>query len=966
MKQISYCISILTISFSIILFCIGCTKNNLFIPEIADYPHKSGINKLFKAADEAKYNQDYRKSAALFRGLLSVPLSTADSQYLLNQLAYVHLSMNEDSAAEHWIQLLSDKMRPLSKDALADYNYNIGVLNYHTFKIDTAKVYLQTALENYKQVYGKNHLRVAQCLTELGMMYYDFIKADSTISLIQQADSIFNTHPSLKRYKWTCELGKTYINIINRSHSDGEKRCENAIISLTTMPFFDTLLIARFYCMKGFMLKKQGQKVEKEELENKTNDTKSKEYFKSAETNFKEAVALGQAKPTIRLQEFYRELIINYVWLDDSIAFNAHIKQLETLLMTQPDIFGQPDRLKGYYYFEKKDDFQSNYWYSKFIKHWRKHPLRETKILIEAYNSLAKSSTNLGQFDAALDYLKEAHFVGTEWEGKRIETDDFLKTKKYQTALFSFVTINWMGEILLKKYNKTKDFSTLLSAFDAFIITDDLLFPGIQTASEESILTYQKDVADKAYTLGLETIYALYTKTKKPIYLDYAFKFCEKSKAFLLYRNMQEKDTNIIKLSPPQYLLDKIRQLESEEKLLSVQKIYKSTNPQKFIDINQDLEALKNKVAKEYPQYYRLKTTQPVDSLSKVQAILRKQQQAVIHYIVSEHKIHSLFISGETVVFNQIIDSSLQEEIKSYNSILVDDTKMPSVEAYSQLALSLYNKLIKHLSPHFQKLKGITIMPDRLLNSIPFESLITRNMPIGKPKSYLDLPYFVYDIPINYSPAWKIYHRNNNKSFPSNPSIWALSYGNQPTIKENLSNAMDEITAVTTAMPQSKVLNAVGKECTKDQFLASAANFDILHLSLHAASNMGDKNDNKIYFQIPLNDALYGYDIAKLHLKACLVVLSACETAKGKTESSEGAFTLTRSFLQSGVNTVVASLWNISDATTSQIMPYFYQNLAQKYTPSVSLHKAKVAFLKKNADEKKAFPRYWAPLICIE
>jgi CHAT domain-containing protein len=58
-----------------------------------------------------------------------------------------------------------------------------------------------------------------------------------------------------------------------------------------------------------------------------------------------------------------------------------------------------------------------------------------------------------------------------------------------------------------------------------------------------------------------------------------------------------------------------------------------------------------------------------------------------------------------------------------------------------------------------------------------------------------------------------------------------------------------------------------------------------------------------------------------------LVVLSACDTARGPIESGEGAVALTWGFLFAGSDSVLASLWRVDDDATSLLMKRFYENL---------------------------------------
>ena len=57
------------------------------------------------------------------------------------------------------------------------------------------------------------------------------------------------------------------------------------------------------------------------------------------------------------------------------------------------------------------------------------------------------------------------------------------------------------------------------------------------------------------------------------------------------------------------------------------------------------------------------------------------------------------------------------------------------------------------------------------------------------------------------------------------------------------------------------------------------------------------------------------------------MTLSACETGLGKIASGDDVIGLTRGFLYAGARSIVASLWEVDDAATAQLMEAFYRNL---------------------------------------
>ena len=94
---------------------------------------------------------------------------------------------------------------------------------------------------------------------------------------------------------------------------------------------------------------------------------------------------------------------------------------------------------------------------------------------------------------------------------------------------------------------------------------------------------------------------------------------------------------------------------------------------------------------------------------------------------------------------------------------------------------------------------------------------------------------------------------------------------------------------------------------------------------------------------------------------ADLVVLSACETAKGDI-TSEGIFGLQRAFKMAGVQTIIMSLWKVNDQATQMLMTEFYTNWISKNLSKREAFKNAQNTVRAKFEE----PEYWAGFILLD
>jgi CHAT domain-containing protein len=145
-----------------------------------------------------------------------------------------------------------------------------------------------------------------------------------------------------------------------------------------------------------------------------------------------------------------------------------------------------------------------------------------------------------------------------------------------------------------------------------------------------------------------------------------------------------------------------------------------------------------------------------------------------------------------------------------------------------------------------------------------------------------------------------------------------------------------------------KPLVLVEDGATKQRFQSSVGDYDIIHFSGHAIVNAELFLMSRFVLAPSAGDngILYAHEVYKLALpRTRLVVLSACSTARGVLSSSEGVQSLARPFLANGVPSVVATLWQADDRSTSDFMLRFHEHLRSGLEVSDALRATQIAML---------------------
>ncbi len=131
-----------------------------------------------------------------------------------------------------------------------------------------------------------------------------------------------------------------------------------------------------------------------------------------------------------------------------------------------------------------------------------------------------------------------------------------------------------------------------------------------------------------------------------------------------------------------------------------------------------------------------------------------------------------------------------------------------------------------------------------------------------------------------------------------------------------------------------------------------------LHLSAHGALRLDAPNSSCVQLA---GGPFHPTDVLTLDLRGCrLVTLSACRTGLGRMSGGDEQIGLVSAFYHAGVQSVLATLWRVDDASTMAFMRAFYEQIAAGATPAVALRSAQLGFIHDAAGPQHTHPYFWA------
>jgi len=822
---------------------------------------------------------------------------------------------------------LKETFAPDDSFKLGTVYFNYGTFLYRIWKFDEAVTYLDKALE---MADPNNHYDLSYWLVTKGRLLVDLNDLDAVLNYYEQAEKQLN-------------------------------KIENVNISKLNMLYFNKALLYNY-------LGKYSEALL---------------YF-------------DYIKPLPNQSEFERYEYNNEKF---SIYVNAHENQKAGKLYTQLSKSKIPNELKmnflydysKFLYINQKKTIEAIPIYETILDSLQRYPLTKDKIL-SVYNNLGNCYETNGRYVKALETYQKA--LVQIYPGFTYTT---FKSNPKPVTLYeeakNILLFRNKAEVLYKYSKSVGDTAYMSSSMELCLRSINTMQKmRLRVSTKQSqFLISKKDRS--TFTLTQYIALEMYNQTKNINYLNLAFEVNEKGRAFTLLASMRSQKAMDFGDVP-----EKVRKKESElNRQLSLydELIYKeeqAEEPDKnllsgwedqLFKANEDYSKLLKKLEREYPEYYRLKYDEEVTDLFGVQKRIAANttlleysylDSVLIIYTASRDKI-----GAKKVTLKPGFEDKCIEFLNLITTQNFSDSAGYTYNRFTSLSHELYGILIE---PVLSQIDGenLIIIPDAAISYIPFDALLTVEVPPGEP-DYRHIPYLLRDYSVGYSYSTTIHF--NPLQHVRIPRQAVLAFApiyaglveinpNKPTTRQQkyldlpmLVGVTDEVNNISKIQKTDAYYNFSAKESV---FKEMAGRYKILHLAMHTVVDNNDPMLSKLVFtQTPDGEEdgmLNTYEIYNMKLNSSLTVLSSCSSGYGKIQPGEGVQSLARGFAYAGCPSILMTLWEVGDLSTVTMMTDFYKYLNKHLTKPQALRESKLNFLN-SSDELQSNPYFWASYVVI-
>ncbi|MEM6343859.1 MAG: CHAT domain-containing tetratricopeptide repeat protein [Bacteroidota bacterium] len=597
-------------------------------------------------------------------------------------------------------------------------------------------------------------------------------------------------------------------------------------------------------------------------------------------------------------------------------------------------------------------------------------------LIFENYALLAKAYLKADQAQIALKNCQEAlasFSLGNEifddpWQNPSLD-NLLIRVELLELFTYKLEALNQIYD-----FNDLATVQKILPTYElAFSLLDQLKTNGYSETSSYFISYYSSEI--------LKTFLGL--AERHPSIVPLAFQQLDNNRASYLLQGLTLSRLQAVNALPDS-LQEQEKKLENSINQLSLNRIlFSKEGPQyapMVASFTEQLQAEKGKKAaleaqilKLNPAYHGLRYAQN-DALAQAKDLLT-EEQVLLEYFVGENSIYTFKVDqSEVQLFTCKVDSVADWISHLTGNAMRDSSSNELTLSFIPYANKLYQRLLAPILTDLDSsYNRLAIIPDGIIASLPF-SMLAKD---ADSTNFRKIPFLMKDYAIGYGYSTSSFamqqQQYTNQALPKGTLLAVAPTFPTLSASEIASRQRDSAEYFTKLDHTEEEINNIqvnakktlkGTKANPESFLALWNQYQFIHLATHALSNEAFPDEAGIAFAHKEKGStmLRIKDLPDKPWYAKMMVLSACQTATGQQVTGEGIISLARVFALKGVQSVVATQWNIGDEQTPKLIEKFYQNLQAGMPRDIALQKAQLSVIEGGDDITYAdgHPKYWA------
>jgi CHAT domain-containing protein/tetratricopeptide (TPR) repeat protein len=367
-----------------------------------------------------------------------------------------------------------------------------------------------------------------------------------------------------------------------------------------------------------------------------------------------------------------------------------------------------------------------------------------------------------------------------------------------------------------------------------------------------------------------------------------------------------------------------------------------------------DYEEFQSRLYAAHPELRASRVAAPTITAADAQRLLSGPTAAIVEFVVGRDRTSAFVVtvSGLSAFTLNVTGAELGRRVGQFREQL-GNRDLRATDS----ARALYELVVGPMHPALLGKTDLIIVPDGVLWELPFQALQSNSH-----------RYVIEDMALSYAPSITVLREMMRLHGSTRAPRTLLAFGNpSPGGPDALPGTEHEVRRLAELYGASSRVY-VGADAREERWKAEAPAYRVVHLAAHGVLDDASPLYSHLQLARPEGGSsedglLEAWEIMNVPLKAELVILSACETARGRVAPGEGMLGLMWAVFVAGSPATLVSQWRVDSGSSTALMIAFHKEWNAHGGGVSKAHALQAASLAVLRTHEFSHPFFWAGFI---